>query len=745
MSINHSNSVIAKLGILLLTLILMVSCGTAEPTATHTSQPLTATPKPPKPTDTLNPPTETATSAEAAIPLPTTTALPTSSPTPLPSLTGSGGGLIAFTSDRDDGEGDIYVMNADGSNVQRLTDDPAYDAWPTWSPDGSQIAFMSDRSGNPDIYVMNADGSNVRQLTDHPANDIWPEWSPDGTRIAFPSRRDGNFEIYVINADGTNLQRLTNTLGHEDFPTWSPDGTQILFCRIEGNNGTYVIDADGSHERRLLDFRVFEPAWSPDGTRIAFGSDHEGFRAIYVMSISEEMDADGSNLQKMSNTRTGENCPSWSPDGAQIVFASWRDGDGEIHTMDADGSNLQKLTNNRFEEEFPAWQPVPSPSNGSSEFESLVVTHGGPRNDRAFDVLVTEDGGSLIAGLANNPGPSHRITRGDAWLIKTDAQGTILWEKEYGGEEDAFFSSIIQTREGEYVLLGEIAASYQRNETDLYLLKIDGEGNELWSRTFGGRGMDLGKMVRQTTDGGYILVGDQADEHPTGSVYESNLYLIKTDAEGNLVWSRTYGDEILYLGWGVAQTPDGGYVLTGWEANTYDDRDVILIKADESGEVEWSRTWDLGERDGGFDLILSSDGYIVIACIQSMGTGAPSAVLLKVDLDGNEIWNKLIGEGGIGNTFWHLVEDADGGYVMAGDTHLGKEPGTGKDIHGGLMIKTDADGEILWQHVFSREAYEQVSFNSVAILPEGGYVFVGQAIPSGERYWDMLWLKLTTD
>ncbi|MGD8489524.1 MAG: hypothetical protein PVI68_10950 [Anaerolineae bacterium] len=655
-----------------------------------------------------------------------------------------GGQVIAFTSDREDGEGDIYIMNADGSNPQRLTDDPAYDAWPTWSPDGSQIAFMSTRSGNPDIYIMNADGSNVRQLTDHPANDIWPEWSPNGRRIAFPSRRDGNFEIYVIDADGTKLQRLTNTPGHEDFPAWSPDGTQLVYTRSEGDGGTFVMTlVDGTAaagaERRLLDFVAFEPAWSPDGTRIAFGSDHEGFRAIYVM------DADGGNLQKLSNTRAGENCPTWSPDGTRIAFASWRDGDGEIYVMDADGSNLQELTDNRFEDEFPAWRPVPSASNGSDAAEPVAVTYGGPRNDRAFDVLVTEDGGSLVAGLTNNPGPSHRITRGNAWLLRTDAQGAIVWEKEFGGEDDAYFTSIIRAGTDEYVLLGQIAASYERNETDLYLLKVDGQGNELWSRTFGGRGMDLGQMVRQTADGGYILVGDQADEHPTGSVYQSNLYLIKTDAEGDLVWSRTYGDEMLYLGWGVAQTPDGGYVLTGWEAKTIDDRDVILIKTDALGEMEWSRTWDLGERDGGFDLILTSDGYIVIACIQSMGSGGPSAVLLKVDLEGNEIWNNLIGEEGIGNTFWGIAEDADGGYVMAGDTHLGKVPGTGEDIHGGLMIKTGADGEILWQQVFSEEAYEQVSFNSLDILPEGGYVFAGRAIPRGEKYWDLLWLSLTPD
>ena len=112
------------------------------------------------------------------------------------------------------------------------------------------------------------------------------------------------------------------------------------------------MNADGSGERKLLDFRVFEPDWSPDGRRIVFGSDHEGFRGIYVVEV------DGSNLQKLSDTRLGENCPSWSPDGARIVYASWRDGDGEIYVMDVDGGDRWKLTSNVFEDEFPAWGPV---------------------------------------------------------------------------------------------------------------------------------------------------------------------------------------------------------------------------------------------------------------------------------------------------------------------------------------------------------------------------------------------------
>ena len=220
---------------------------------------------------------------------------------------------------------------------------------------------------------------------------------------------------------------------------------------------------------------------------------------------------------------------------------------------------------------------------------------------------------------------------GNARLIRTEAEGNVIWEKDYGGETDGMFYCPIQMGEDEYVVLGEIAVSYARDEEDLYLVKIDGEGSEIWSLTYGGRGTDTAGMIRKPSDGGYILVGGRADEFPTGNLYQGDIGLVKTEAEGNEVWTRTYGDEILYLGWGVAQTPDGGYVLAGWEAKTIPDRDVIAIKTNEIGEVEWSRSWDLdlGERDGGFDLILTSDGYVVIACIQSMNSGPRSAVLVN--------------------------------------------------------------------------------------------------------------------
>ena len=372
-------------------------------------------------------------------------------------------------------------------------------------------------------------------------------------------------------------------------------------------------------------------------------------------------------------------------------------------------------------------------------------TYGGSLNDNAVDVLLLDDGGMLLAGLANNPGPSHRITQGNARLVRTNASGEIIWQKDYGGEVDALFNSVIQAGEDAYVAVGAIAGSYQLDESDIYLVKIDGNGSELWVHTFGGLGMDHGKRVVQTTDGGFILTGATADSYVTGNLYEGNLILIKTDTEGNEIWTHTYGEEILYLAWAVAQAPDGGYVVTGWEAKTIADRDVIVIKTDSEGNLEWSRSWDLdpGDRDGGFDSIITSDGYIVVACIQSMDSGTIGATLIKLDLQGNEIWKQSYGNGEVGNEFWDIMEDADGGYVLSGVVIHSINPTTGRFVDDGWIVKTDADGEVLWEYVFAREGYEQLLLSAAIVLPGGGYVFVGAASLTGEDYSDILWLKLT--
>ena len=375
---------------------------------------------------------------------------------------------------------------------------------------------------------------------------------------------------------------------------------------------------------------------------------------------------------------------------------------------------------------------------------AILRTYGGELTDFAYDLVLLDDGDVLLVGQASNTGPSHRISPGVARALHLDSEGNVLWERDYSGDVDGLLYAPIQVSEDEFVIVGQIVGSYARDEDDLRLIKIRGDGDLVWSRTFGGRGQDIGKMVRETSDGGFILVGSRSDERPSYRngvhLYQSRIFLVKTDAEGNEVWSRTYGAEMLYLGWGVGQTPDGGYVLTGWEAKTLDDRDLFLLKTDAEGEVEWSRSWDLdpGERDGAFDLILTSDGHILLCGIQSMNAGPRKGVLLKVDMEGNEIWLKRFGDESTQAEFWDVMEDADGGYIACGALLSSVDGGYSRN---GLILKTDSSGELLWQQIFVTPEYSAIHLSSAAVRPEGGYVFVGAATPVDADQYDMLWMK----
>jgi len=332
---------------------------------------------------------------ETSIPIKETSTIPpTETPTLVPTPLGGGSGRIAFSSSRDELNPDscgsnciteIYVMNADGSEQTRLTNNQASDFGPAWSPDGKRIAFASNLDGNYEIYVMNADGSGQTRLTNNQADDYDLAWSPDGNRIAFASNLDGNYEIYVMNIDGSGQTRLTNNQASDFYPAWSPDGKQIAFyskrdepnpdsCGSNCNYEIYVMNANGSGQTRLTNNQAkdFGPAWSPDGKQIAFyskrdepNSDSCGSNCNYEIYV---MNANGSGQTRLTNNQASDFYPAWSPDGKQIAFYSRRDEPNpdscgnncnyEIYVMNADGSEQTRLTNNQADDSGPTWQPV---------------------------------------------------------------------------------------------------------------------------------------------------------------------------------------------------------------------------------------------------------------------------------------------------------------------------------------------------------------------------------------------------
>jgi len=228
--------------------------------------------------------------------------------------------LIAFQSNRDGANNtEVYVMNRDGSSQTRLfANADRFDGEPTWSPDGTKIAFASSRDVGLHIYAMNADGNSQTRLTNSTRNDSDPAWSPDGTKIAFAGRTPPGFEsqIYAMNADGSGQIQLTHDpVGAQDGkPAWSPDSTKIAF-ESEATPGDfssmeiYVMNADGSGRNRLTTNTAYDgdPAWSPDGTEIAFDSRRDATEAVYVMN------ADGSGQGRVTSLNTFSSSPTWVP------------------------------------------------------------------------------------------------------------------------------------------------------------------------------------------------------------------------------------------------------------------------------------------------------------------------------------------------------------------------------------------------------------------------------------------------
>ena len=264
------------------------------------------------------------------------------------------GQRLAFASSRD-GNTEVYVMAADGTDPTNLTQNADTDGWNiVWSPNGQRIAFTSERDGNTEVYVMAADGTDQTNLTQSAGDDWAPVWSPDGQRLAFASNRDGNTEVYVMAADGTDQTNLTQSAGDDWAPVWSSDGQRLAFAsNRDGNTEVYVMAADGTEPTRLTqnagDDR--DPVWAPDGQRLAFASDRDGNTEVYVMA------ADGTNPTSLTYHFSGEWSPVWSPDGQRIAFLSNRDGNTEVYVMAADGSNPTNLTQNVGDDWSPVWSP----------------------------------------------------------------------------------------------------------------------------------------------------------------------------------------------------------------------------------------------------------------------------------------------------------------------------------------------------------------------------------------------------
>ncbi len=356
---------------------------------------------------------------------------------------------------------------------------------------------------------------------------------------------------------------------------------------------------------------------------------------------------------------------------------------------------------------------------------SFAKTYGGTNIDFPYSVQQTSDGGYIVAGYTYSFGAGYT----DILLIKTDAFGNVQWAKTYGGTDWEGAYSVQQTSDDGYIVAGG-TTSFGAGLSDVFLVKTDANGNIIWAKTYGGTDYDWAYSVQQTSDDGYIVAGET---HSFGAG-DRNIFLIKTDANGNIIWAKTYGGTDDDRAYSVQQTSDDGYIVAGntrsFGAGNYD---AFLVKTDANGNIIWAKTYGGTDGDEAYSVQQTSDGgYIMTGGTASFGAGSWDFFLIKTDASGNIIWAKTYG--GTGNDWAYSVQQtSDGGYIVASYTF---SFGEGSDI---LLIKTDANGNVIWAKTYGGTLGDRVS--SVQQTSDGGYIVAGWTLSFGAGNYDAFLVK----
>jgi hypothetical protein len=308
-------------------------------------------------------------------------------------------------------------------------------------------------------------------------------------------------------------------------------------------------------------------------------------------------------------------------------------------------------------------------------------TYGGTSDDVAYALVQTGDGGFAVAGSTY----SYGAGLSDFWLIKTDDNGNELWNKTFGGANYDIAMSVVQTVDGGYALAG-CAQSFGAGNWNAWLVKTDEDGNMLWNNTYGGTNNDGARSLIQTSDGDYVMTGSTV----SFSVGLSDFWLIKTDTNGNHLWNKTYGGANWDDPYALIQTDDDGYAISGCtQSFGTGNGDFWLVKTDASGNQLWNKTYGGINEDRARSLVQTDDdGYAMAGPTYSSGVGDADFWLVKTDADGNHQWNRTYGGA---NYDWAngLAHTTDGGYALAGVT---RSFGAGNNDF--WLVKTDENGVI---------------------------------------------------
>lgn len=311
--------------------------------------------------------------------------------------------------------------------------------------------------------------------------------------------------------------------------------------------------------------------------------------------------------------------------------------------------------------------------------------YGGANEDGSHAVQQTTDGGFIITGYTSSP--DDRL---DAYLIRINSDGDSLWTRTFHNLGDDVGLSVQQTSDEGFIIAGRTGTIYS-GKPDVYLVRTNKNGDTLWTQTYGDTSFDYGYSVQQTNDGGFIIAGETVFD----VINNENVYLVRTDSNGNKIWERNFGGKNDDRGYSLSITRDEGFIITGWtESFSTNDLNVYLIRTNSSGDTLWTRTYGGTKWDNGHSVIQTKDdGYIIAGETESFGAGSHDIYLIRTDSHGDTLWTKTCG-GDSADVGFSIQQTSDGGFIVAG--HTRSFGSGGSDVY---LIRIDKDTTAIHQEI----------------------------------------------
>lgn len=361
---------------------------------------------------------------------------------------------------------------------------------------------------------------------------------------------------------------------------------------------------------------------------------------------------------------------------------------------------------------------------------TFARTYGENSDEMGYAIIKSAESGYVLAGFTDSSGNGEK----DMFLVKTDFSGEEVWRATFGGKDDDVANSVLQSDDGGYIILGT-TRSFGAGNGDMCLVKTDGNGKSLWERVYGGDDIEEGKCVVQSVDGTFTLFGNTE----TFGAGDNDFYLVKTDSVGKEIWSRTFGGDDDELAGSMAITSDGGYIMVGSTKTFGSGRnDLYVVRADDLGNELWAKVFGGEQGDYGASVIETSDGgFLLLGQTKSFEDDNGDIFVIKIDKAGGKIWTKTIG--GDEEDYGYAVrETADGDFIIAGET----KSFDAKDMDA-FVAKLNKGGELLWKKNVGGD--DDDSVRSIILTADGGFAMLGYTYSFGKGWCDFYFVKTDAD